>query len=417
MVTRQPVTTLRISRSFSIQSRRNGAQWTEEDIERVVQLGDSGAHFEEIAESFPGRSVNALRKKYYQHSSAFERPCRVVWTKEESDRVVHLRKSGVPWEEIAALTPGRTIGAVKKIYWKNEHSVQKPARPWTADENALVAKMRKDGVSWDKIASNFPERTIHAVQTHYYNYVEGAEMKIKEVWTVEEYERLHRMKKSGASWADIAAAFPNRTKESLMTRYGKGFPIRNRAWFTKEEDALLRESRNRGDSWAQTSKLFPNRSVHLLRVRWHRYTFDGKVDRRRTPPWTEKEDARLLELRTSKRAKWTDISEKIPGRSPHACLVRFQRIGPRTETGAVWRPLQGALSPEQRAEMFKLHSEGMTPKQIHAKLRPDLKFSTIKSALSSGRLGRELGKDDRTNERWSRKEEKDLFRMRQIEHM
>ena len=103
----------------------------------------------------------------------------------------------------------------------------------------------------------------------------------------------------------------------------------NRDW-SPEEDALLRKSVNYyGPEWSVIAPFLPSRSPESCSVRWH--TVVGKKVKGR---WTKAEDAALIkaykeyleqhgELKDNAAAAWSEIAEKIQGRSGPSCMVRY----------------------------------------------------------------------------------------------
>jgi hypothetical protein len=85
-----------------------------------------------------------------------------TWTPQE-DEIVLARRPGVPWKEVWAQLPGRTLKAVRL---RDEHlrtrSTVTKRIPWTPEEDALLWKEQAAGASVEAISARLPGRTINA---------------------------------------------------------------------------------------------------------------------------------------------------------------------------------------------------------------------------------------------------------------
>ena len=94
---------------------RRGQKWTAEEEERLIRLRAQRISWDELVESFPGRTWTAIRAKYSKLTMDRSKPPKKVvrWTKEEKELLLELVKTGVSYEEIAKRFPGRSPGAIQ----------------------------------------------------------------------------------------------------------------------------------------------------------------------------------------------------------------------------------------------------------------------------------------------------------------
>lgn len=95
---------------------------------------------------------------------------------------------------------------------------------------------------------------------------------------------------------------------------------KRRRCFTKEEDAVLMELVRRfGFDWEKIASILTDRTEKQCRERYKAYL---KPDINNNP-WTEEEDAKLVNLYSSLGPKWVEISKYFNGRTDNMIKNRF----------------------------------------------------------------------------------------------
>lgn len=111
--------------------------WTDSDVDKVVSLYNEGKTIYEIAELFPGRTVNgvycALKRRGISLTRSLkknvdypvvEKRKRVykrkdMWTPEEDEKILAwVKVFGTKWTELSKALPGRTVEAIQARYRK-----------------------------------------------------------------------------------------------------------------------------------------------------------------------------------------------------------------------------------------------------------------------------------------------------------
>lgn len=76
------------------------------------------------------------------------------FTPEEDAQIVKMREQGFAWQQIADAL-GRGKSSCQKrltIIMKHSAGIKPRGRPWTAEEDALLFELRKQGLQWPQIA-------------------------------------------------------------------------------------------------------------------------------------------------------------------------------------------------------------------------------------------------------------------------
>lgn len=99
--------------------------------------------------------------------------------------------------------------------------------------------------------------------------------------------------------------------------------------FTIEEDNLLKElvSKYGENDWNRISELMPHRNVRQCKERWVNY-LSPKVC---NDPWTEEEDALLLQKYKELGAKWVRIALSFPNRTDSNVKNRYLVLSRRSK--------------------------------------------------------------------------------------
>lgn len=97
-----------------------------------------------------------------------------------------------------------------------------------------------------------------------------------------------------------------------------------RLW-TPEEDAVLRRMREAGMDWTACGTAL-GRTASACLSRWHEFTPERAACSRRGRAWTPEEDE-ILKALAKQGLSWSEISRRIPGRSPKSCTSRACTLG------------------------------------------------------------------------------------------
>ncbi|CAK1363454.1 hypothetical protein CB0940_04485 [Cercospora beticola] len=120
----------------------------------------------------------------------------VQWTAQQDEDLLAYREDDeLEWEEIAERLPGRSPDAVQRRYELlagdktdmhdaveesdsgEQKALKRASRSYTAEEDALLVRLREvDRLSWQKIAKRFHNRTQGALQHHYSQLRAGARL-------------------------------------------------------------------------------------------------------------------------------------------------------------------------------------------------------------------------------------------------
>lgn len=151
-------------------------------------------------------------------------PCRVPkeaqkkWRDEDTALLIRLREhENQKWGKIGEHFPGRSLDSIRARYSRISGKT-KPKIMWTDEEHQRLMKMKKDGESWRNIAATFPGRTVSALYTRW-TRTEGVPNKKYVKWSLEEDQLLLEHKERGDLVKDYAQLFPNRTLGAIYRRY------------------------------------------------------------------------------------------------------------------------------------------------------------------------------------------------------
>ncbi|KAK4695316.1 hypothetical protein P7C70_g8572, partial [Phenoliferia sp. Uapishka_3] len=227
------------------------------------------------------------------HPESDSMPAAQPWSEAENNLLKTLiaRHTGsngiISWKYIATAFPSRTIGALQSRWYKGSHD--KPASPrwrqrWSTDENDLLklllaGRTGSDGTvtqaEWKLLtAQHFPERTPPGVQTHW-------------------WDLLHPDRKKFTRYIRSAEEEPFSSEDEDARDFD-------------ETDSVAVTARATGDS-------------------------DGRSRVSSRLPWTEEQDANLLELAlkhnlSGQRKGWNDLVPYFEGRSAEALRQRGRRL-------------------------------------------------------------------------------------------
>jgi len=223
------------------------------------------------------------------------------------------------WAHLKKLRTEGKSGKTGMPSWRREdttgtcdplsRSVGKMWVPWTLQEDCLLiqCKQQSSVASWREISASIPGRSDHQCRNR---------------WAYFKYT-IQEMKKRGG----------------IMENSERTQRTDRRKW-TTDEDALLVDQKRKhpNASWRTISQNIPNRSDRQCAYRWThiRKKREKEINReedgnereiRWTLQWTPEEDALLLRLRKEEPlAPWTQLADRVQGRTAYACLNRWKRI-------------------------------------------------------------------------------------------
>lgn len=132
-----------------IRPGRKVGRWTKEEDATIIQMMQEGKSFAEIAEALPDRRLNQIRERWM--TSLDPSNNYGPWTAEEMRILLETRERiGNKWLEIARLLPGRSVPAVKNRYYNIQTSKQREGR-----RMAVETLLKWD---WQKRKATFNKR-------------------------------------------------------------------------------------------------------------------------------------------------------------------------------------------------------------------------------------------------------------------
>lgn len=95
------------------------------------------------------------------------------------------------------------------------------ARLWTPEEDAVLRRMREAGMDWTACGTALG-RTASACVSRWHEFTPGraACSRRGRAWTPEEDELLKKLAKQGLSWPEISRRIPGRSPKSCTSRAG-----------------------------------------------------------------------------------------------------------------------------------------------------------------------------------------------------
>ncbi|MDO5067467.1 MAG: SANT/Myb-like DNA-binding domain-containing protein [Propionibacteriaceae bacterium] len=370
LATRLPGRTLtaikRRCRTLNITPREPVWAWTDEE-EAVLYSLPLHAGKEAFLEALPGRSWKAIqaRLRRRKREQAVGAMPVVRWTPEE-EALLHKHGPNMSLSELKALLPGRTETAIYTRLRTLGITHLLEQIPWSREEDELLRELGATAV-WKEVKAAFPQRSedalrqrLHQLGVSRRSLAGNRTGQRAPDWSIQE-DTLLREHGSTASWEQLEALLPSRTRSAIQQRFNNlGLQREGRRW-QETEDTLLRFFGARAP-WAELHNALPHRSVRALVFRLHRlgikrvgqgrtWTRQDQDDLRRylagdlhTPPapgrsWTPTEEQLLHQHGPT--MPWDELEAMLPGRSRKAITTRLARLGiRRTVRAGEWTPAE-----------------------------------------------------------------------------
>lgn len=155
----------------------------------------------------------------------------------------------------------------------------------------------------------------------------------EEDWTHKEIESLKRLVlQHGEDWPAVAKTLPDKSEVQCMLKWRREFApneaVKGIGTWTAEEDEWLKTLVGSiGPKWADVAQQLPGRVAKQCRERYKNH-LDPTL--RKKEPWTEAEDATLLDLKDGPDGDfstgWARICDHLPGRSYNDVKNRYNLI-------------------------------------------------------------------------------------------
>lgn len=275
---------------------RRARLWTPDEESLLLELRDNQRlSWEQILPSFPDRGWKALETKYYALKSGPSRG-RVratpkVWSGEEEEQLVAMRRENRSWAEIGKRFPERSIEALKTKYRQlfNDFTVPKRAIDrWTAEEDNYLIQLREEeeDLSWEEILARFNARfstraiprTLVSLQSRSSN-LNPVQPNKKGPFTSEEDDDIIDGLNLNMKLDEIAELLGRSKKLTydrikILEQMGRiePAPQLGRRRYTETEREQVYNLRNEGESWEEIAiGHFPGRSISSIREVYRKY--------------------------------------------------------------------------------------------------------------------------------------------------
>ena len=167
--------------------RRKQRNWSPQEEQLLVSLRAGGKDWDEVSKRLPGRSLWACQKRhgYIRHRNGHGESCSgSSWTKTEvEDLMALVEREGTQWSKIAESFPGRSPEACRIRYYEGVPTEHRD-KPWTESEKvtllSLLIALGRRWRRWKKISKEIPSRTRNACRTYYHEYIKRHDGKLPE---------------------------------------------------------------------------------------------------------------------------------------------------------------------------------------------------------------------------------------------
>ena len=146
--------------------------WSPREEQLLVTLRAGRKAWDKISKRLPGRSIEACQKRYrYIRHRDGHQTSDISWTKPKvADLISLVNRIGPQWSEIAKSFPGRSPESCRLRYYKG-YPPEHRNTPWTeSEEVTLLSLLITLEKRWKKISKELPGRTPDACRTYYSGY-------------------------------------------------------------------------------------------------------------------------------------------------------------------------------------------------------------------------------------------------------
>ena len=227
-----------------------------------------------------------LQLRYVSSSTATTARKYPYWTEEEDRLLLTLKKEGKTASEIRERLPGKTYDSIRRRSSEQNHGkrirtekLRPVARPWTADEDAMLADLRGKNMKPTEIATFLPGRTPNAVRIHSHTTVNSRSITMTSHgrrWNDEDRAELIKLRHvEGLAFLEIARKL-KRSATSVLTKYHRITELSSRpdvplpnSW-TMEEDKRLKQLYQLGRPHSETANIIGKRTAKAVQHRLER---------------------------------------------------------------------------------------------------------------------------------------------------
>lgn len=282
--------------TLEVQRPRHFARkpWTEDEIEKLLQLRASGTPMPEIAEQLSGRSTSSVQQKcsLLINSGRVQRLTRPIrFSKEELDLLVQLRAEGRTFREISShFIPSKSPGALMSTHHNLVDRQSSSGRAtWSSlEDNQLIEHREKDRMTWQEIAERVSGRSRRELRQRYYrirSLSERVNVEPKFYASDEKLAEIVGLRDQGFSWREIAERIPGASDTDVYSFYQTAVcgtekeRLKNNVCtrrFTEAEDQRLMELHSAGNSSFDIAKSVSGRSASTIRSRLRLLRDEGR---------------------------------------------------------------------------------------------------------------------------------------------
>ncbi|KAF2447986.1 hypothetical protein P171DRAFT_482679 [Karstenula rhodostoma CBS 690.94] len=271
--------------------------------------------------------VKAPRCAFYSASSG-EKPRRKKWSEEELEKIQELARkySGIlNVENLEAEFPGRTFSSIcsQHATYRARLKHGKSHIHFSPEEDRLLIEAKLAGGTWAYISRSFPDRTLNSLRTRWTGQLcRGAEIASHTKWSSGETSELLRLRNElGLSWKEIAMKLGRRARHVRgyyvrlvppEERMGMNCLSHSPRWTQEDLKALVRMKED-GKSIEEIGKVLGRSSNAVLK----RYYAEKRIIRKpgtKSAPWTKNEFSRL-EAAFEEGLSLDQIKSKFPDRT------------------------------------------------------------------------------------------------------
>lgn len=231
--------------------------WSADEINLLLKLHADGVQPFKLRAHFPDRSLNAIRRGILRYSLG-TKACYnkgVHWTREDDMRLTELSQSMDRSATAKAL--GRSISSIERRAGILGVKFSKIIKDYTAEDIALVFRMRHDKASFKDIAEKLG-RSVSSVSSAYYRYrpLQESDAEMRRTVHVhrlspQEVEHVSTLRAQGVAWPDIGQRYPTRSLQLIVDGHRRytGYDL------SPDEVREVERLRKEGMPWHKIAKL------------------------------------------------------------------------------------------------------------------------------------------------------------------